>query len=208
MERKGTLIHEDDWGNKVFMAPMRDVASSKVSVDLYVVTPEDKMTELYTIQKQDVYNKKSCFDFLLGLEFGFKRDDVDKIKNGVMDALENGSCMLTAQGKATCEEMHKAVCRYIEDNKEELEDNPEAEVFVRDGYGFILTKRFDAFVKENADLGRKKLEILKHLKVMGALKPSDSRVYDVQVKRKSDSPYFYRIEMVNTEEVDGEVIEL
>lgn len=211
MKKLGTLIHTNSWDYKVYTVIMRDMSSSRVSVELYTVSPDGKMSDIITLPKQHIYTKKNCFDFFLDLDGDFARDDIDKIKMAVVNQIKDESGMESTQGKATMREIYLAVRQFIDLNKEELGDNPSAPVFVRGNFGYIHTGYMPEFVKQNNELGYKRLEILKRLKIMGALKNGGKRPYDIQVSVGGEKKWFYKIEMeeiVEEEEIEEEVIEI
>lgn len=213
MNRLGQMIYENAWGYEVYAVLMRDVASTRISTELYTVSPSGEMSDIMTVQKQDIMTKKNPLDFFLNLDGDFGRDDIDVIKNVVFDMLrgDKKSVMQTVQIKSPLSGIHYSLSDHIRKNAEELTDNHEADIFIKDGYGYMRTECMDEFVKENKELGYKRIEILKRLKIMGVLKNGANRPYDVQVSIGGVKKRFYKIQLAEekvTEEKADEVIEI
>lgn len=202
MSRMGQLIYTNAYDYKVYGVVTREKSSTRLSIELYVVSPDtEEMTEIFTLPKKDVIRKKNCFDFLIGLEGDFTRDDIDSIRNKVGNLLSGGSDMVDIQSKATMRELHQAISDYIRENEEQLKDNPDADCFIKEGYGYMNTGKMKEFLEENKELNFKRVDVLRSLKIMGVLKPSKKRTYDVAV-RVSDRPrWFYKIELAEPSEV-------
>lgn len=210
MKKLGKLIYTTDFDYKVYALTMRDKSSSRVSVEIYIVNPQEEMSDIITIPRKDVYTKKNVFDFFYDLDGEFGRDDISTIKNGVIEVLKDESCRVITQAKATTKELHNALCEYIDKNKEELKDNPQADIFIKDGYGFMRTDCINAFLKEYKELGySKRVEVLKRLKIMGALVNGTSRPYDISVSIGGEKKHVYKILLADSvSEPVEEVIEI
>ena len=52
MNRLGELIYENDFEYKVYAVSMRDNATTRISLEIYIVSPEDEISDLITIQKR------------------------------------------------------------------------------------------------------------------------------------------------------------
>lgn len=211
MQKLGQLLYTNSWDYKVYGVVMRDINSKRVSLDIYVVSPEGEMSDIITIPRKDIYaRKKSALDVLFDLEGQFEREDIDKMKNIVQDIMKSDKNVEMLQNRATLEEIHVAVSNYIRKNAEDLEDNPYAEIFIRDGFGYMVTTKMDEFIKINAELGYKRLEVLKRLKIMGALQTGKNRPYDILVSVKREKRHYYKIELagIPQEETSDEEVEI
>lgn len=210
MERLGKKIYENSWGYKVFTVVMRDKSSQRITVVMYIVTPDDKMSDMINIPRMKIFTSKKTFDFLYDMEGDFGRDDVEKIKGAVISLLKNYGDKDMVQTKSTMEEIHEAVSKYIRINAEELQDNPEADVFINGDYGFMSTPVMDDFIKEYKDLGYNRQEVLKRLKIMGALAYGKNRPYDTTVSIEGEKRRVYKILLAKekSEEKEDEVIEI
>lgn len=193
MNRAGKLIYTTKFDYKVHVVTIRDIRSERVSIDVYIVRPDNTMTVPVTIARKDVYSKKKWFEFLLDYECGIGRDESLEIANKIYCMLKDKTSMDVTQTGATMEELHSEVSKYIRENAEEIEDNPEANIFIQNNYGYIATTKMDEFVKENKELGFKRVEVLKNLKIMGALKSGKNRPYDMQVSIKGQKKRVYKI---------------
>lgn len=209
----GEKIFTNTWGYEVYAVSMREVSSTRFSVDVYVVAPNGSMSDLYTISRKDYITGKKPLDFILDLDGDFIRDDIYKIKNALAPFFRSmgDKKVETIQGKATLEELHQKVSDFIRINAEDLQDNISAEIFIRGEYGYILTTRMKNFVDEHKEeLGYKKIEILRRLKIMGVLVTAKDRPYDMLVSVNGEKRRFYKILLADEqeEEAAGEVISI
>lgn len=201
MKNLGTLIYTNAWEYQVYAVVTRDISSTRVSVDIYVLNPKEEMSDIITIPRKDIKDaKKKWWNFLYDLEGDFTRDDVDTIKNEILKISNDFQNASLYQNKATMKEIHKAVSDYIVENAEDLEINSCPDVFIKDKVGFMTTSRMDEFVLNNKSLGFKRLDILKRLKIMGALQPENTRPYDVLVNIGGEKKRYYRIELIEVTE--------
>lgn len=215
MNTIGKLIYKNSWGYEVYVAAMRDISSSRVSYEFYTFSPDGEMSDIVTLQRKDAIVKKNAYDFLFNFSGDFARDDIDRIKNIMRDFISKENCQGTVQVKATMHELYQAVSEYIIENAESLSDSVQPEMFIKDGYGYMRTPCMDNFVKENKELGFKRIEILKRLKIMGVLLPSADRPFDVLVSLDNKKLRYYKIKLPekkdNTEEAgedNGEQVEV
>lgn len=213
MARLGQKIHTNPWDYEVYAVPMRDINTTRYSVDIYVVAPDGSISDLFTVSRKDYYTGKKPLDFIFDLDGDFDRDDIDKIQEKLIPyfhSVENKN-VETIQAKATIQEIHQKISEYIRINAEELEDNISAEVFIRGDYGYILTTKMKEVVKEyKEELGYKKIEILKRLKVMGVLETAENRPYDILVSVNGVKKRYYKIKLADKQEEETveEVINL
>lgn len=194
MTTLGKLIYTSDFEYKVYALAMRDKSSSRVSVEIYVINPQGEMTDIVTIPKKDIYTKKTVFDFFYDMDGGFGRDEISKIANGILEVIKDESSQLVTQKKATMQELHDAVCTFIRNNAEELEDNIHADIFIKDDCGYVKTDYMNVFIKDNKELGySKRVDVLKRLKIMGALVTGKNRPYDISVSVGGEKKHFYKV---------------
>ena len=213
MARLGQKIHTNPWDYEVYAVPMRDINTTRYSVDIYVVAPDGSISDLFTVSRKDYYTGKKPLDFIFDLDGDFDRDDIDKIRYELKSYFHGvgNKDVETIQAKATIQEIQQKISEYIRINAEELEDNISAEVFIRGDYGYILTTKMKEFVNEYKDgLGYKKIEILKRLKVMGVLVTTKDRPYDTLVSVDGVKRRYYKIKLADEqeEETAGEVIDI
>lgn len=207
MDRLGELIYENDFEYKVYAVSMRDNATTRISYEIYIMSPEGTLSDLITIQKKDVYTKKNWADIFWGLEAGFSRDDIDSIKLKIMNILGNShdTCF---QSRETLEGLHQIISSYIRENENcpyQKDGKTVTGILIKGDYGYIDSLMLDAFAKEHKDVGYKRLEIIKRLKIMGALKSSNGR-NDILVSIGGKKRRFYKIllaeEPAETEECE------
>lgn len=210
MDKLGKLIFTSDFEYKVYALTMRDKSSSRVSVEVYIVNPQGEMTDIVTIPKKDIYTKKTAFDFFYDMEGDFCRDDISKIAMEILEVIKKESSQTVTQKKATMQELYYAVCAFIRANAEELEDNSSADIFIKENYGYMKTDCINQFIKENKELGYgKRVDVLKRLKIMGALVTGTNRPYDISVSVGGEKKHFYKVILMdNVDEDVEEVISL
>jgi len=204
VNRLGTKIYENAWGDEVYAVITKNKNDMRMSAEMYFKTADGRMSELHTLRKQDIRIKKNYMDFLYDLEIDLCRDDIDVIRNKVLELMkaDKEKERVQIQTRATLKEAHVSISKYIIENQEELKDNPKAEVFLRNGYAYITSGAWEKFMKENKELGYKKLELLKNFKVQGVLVPAKNRPYDCLVSINGKKDWFYRV--ILHEEVDAE----
>lgn len=207
MDKLGKLIFTSDFEYKVYALTMRDKSSSRVSVEVYIVNPQGEMTDIVTIPKKDIYTKKTAFDFFYDMEGDFCRDDISKIATEILEVIKKESSQTVTQKKATMQELYYAVCAFIRANAEELEDNSSADIFIKENYGYMKTDYINQFIKENKELGYgKRVDVLKRLKIMGALVTGSNRPYDISVSVGGEKKHFYKV--ILSDNVDEDVQEV
>lgn len=208
MKKLGTTIHTNKWGYSVNAVVLRDKNSKRVSVEIYVVTPDGSMSDIITIPKKNVYAKKNYLDFMYDMEGMFTHDDITRLRPVIQNLLQNDNAMITVQDKATLDELHGAISTYIREEAEELSDNADCDIFIKGAYGYMTTAKLEEFCKKHKLLGYKRLEILKRLKIMGALQNGKDRPYDTLVSIRGVKRHFYKIELAeqNQEVEQGEEV--
>ena len=133
------------------------------------------------------------------MEGNFSLDAITAMEKEVMKIIEDVGSRTLTQAKATLSELHGAVCNYIRRNDEAPEDNSHL-VFVREGYGYIRTNYFENFMMINRELGyTKRVDILKRLKIMGALINDEGRPYDSLVSIDGEKIRVYKFVMDNAD---------
>jgi len=205
MNRLGEMIYETDFEYKVYAVTMRDNATTRISLEIYIVSPEGEMSDLITIQKKDIYTKKNWADVFCGLEVDLCRDDIDVIKRKISE-LAKKSATTSFQSREPLSGMHKLVSSYMKENNGQLHEKGGKEVvgiFLKENYGYIDSYMLDEFVKEHTHAGYKRLEIIKRLKIMGALEGSNGR-NDVLVSVNGEKRRFYKIQLAEESQEEEE----
>lgn len=174
-----------------------------MSFQIYVEAPEGTMSDITTIKLSDFNSKAKALNFLYDMEGGFTYTDIEKIKGNIKISDYK---VIDIEEKLPIERIHSEVSRYIRKNSEEIDDNIESEVFIENDYGYVQVNRFEEDLKKDEilqSIGYKKLEILKRLKILGALEPGKNRPYDYSIRINGDLKRYYRIlldEEMNIEE--------
>ncbi len=191
MNKLGKKIYINEKGFEVYVVYMRDAASTRISVEMYTVSPSGEMSDLITVPKHVLVGKKSL-DFFLDLDGDFCLDDIVAIKNEAVKNLQDAK-IETTQTKSPLAGIQNTLSIYIRNNAKELQDNLDADIFIRDGFGYLRTDCMDKFVREHPELGYKRVEILKRLKIMGALENAPNRPYDMLISINNSKRRFYKI---------------
>lgn len=200
----GKNIFEHDFGHRVYAMATSEKCSKRVAVQMYVVCGDGSISDITTITRKDVYTKKNCFEFFYDME-DFGRDDIEKIRMGVLDILKDREYRTNIQNKATLEEIHDSISRFIRGHAVEVSKNKANEVFIQGNYGYLATTEMEVFIKLNKDLGYKRLDVLKRLKIMGVLQCGKNRPYDILVSLYGVKKRYYKIELAeNVLDMDEE----
>ena len=207
MERLGRNVLEHKAGHKVYAVATSEKSSKRIAIDLYVVFNDGTMSDIKTIAKGKV-DKTGSLDFFLDME-DFTIDDVLNIKKKLMEILEDKGCIISIQEKRTLQEVHVEISQFIRDNAVEVAPDKENGVFIRNNYGYLTTKYIDKFIKECEDLGYKRIDLLKRLKIMGALQNAKNRPYDMMISLYGEKKHYYKIELAeNVNDVEEELEEI
>lgn len=210
MKKLGTVIHTNDWGYNVCVVYLREIGSKKMSFQIYVEAPEGTMSDIVTVKMSDFYSKPSALKFLLDMEGDFSFNDVKSVKENIRAQQYN---VIDIEEKLPIEEIHLEISRYIKDNAEKLIENAESDIFIQNDYGYVQVNRFEADLKTNEVLkamGYKKLDILKRLKILGALQTGKNRPYDYTIRVDGQLKRYYKIllaDETNIEDEEDEVID-
>lgn len=206
MNKLGELIYENDYQYKLYAVTMRDNATTRISFELYIVSPEGEISDLITLQKKDVFTKKNWANVFYGLEADFRRDDIDSIKMKFIDLMENSCYDTSFQSKETLSGLHQLISTYIREHENcshEIGDTTVTGILIKGNYGYIDSYMLDDFTKEHKHIGYKRLEILKRLKIMGALECTNGR-NDVLVSIGGTKRRFYKVLLAEEQEETGE----
>ena len=208
MTRLGRNIFEHDFGHTVYAVATSEKSSQRVAVQMYVVFNNGNISDITTITRKDIYTKKNCFDFFYEME-DFGRDDIDKIKNKVLDVLKDTGYRTVIQEKATWTEIHTDISKFIYLNADDVEEGKANDIFINGKYGYLTTSAMKVFIKLNEGLGYKRLDLLKRLKIMGALQSGKDRPYDTLVSLYGTKKRYYKIELAeNVFDVAEEEVEV
>lgn len=221
-DRLGEEIYKNKYGYKVYAVILREKDSMRVSIEVYIVNPQNKMSEMINFKRQDIMNKESVVDVLYDYEGDFDSEDIEIILDKLR-AMLTVKAFHDVQNKATQEELHIMFSQYIRnierENAEKVEtvgneeENKEDDysVFIKDGYGYMKTTLLEKFISNTKEITgySKRLDILKLLKVMGVLKNAKNRPYDMLVSIGGEKVHYYKVALAEEqEEVEDEVIEL
>ena len=198
-KKKYTLLAEEG-KCKIWGCVEKDTTTGLRSGLISVEEADGKIYEPVTVSKENLTVKKNALNFLHGYSMDLNEDDLDSVRKAMMTLFYNSDKVVEVADKKSSLEVLEALADYMEIWKDELV-SPDGEipltppVFIKDGRGYIETKKFESFLSENKDLGWGRLEILKMLKLNELLHPGKNRVYDRKVKVNNRCRNFYVIEM-------------
>lgn len=174
-----------------------EISGMRVGVKIYLFLPkENKYSHPYHLERREVMMRKNSFDFLLNYECYFTREEIVTIQEIVKKMMsEKTKNMEIEQSKATVEEIYLAIQEYIIEHQKKLEENPEAQVYQKNGYGYLSATQFKEFLNVYEELGCKRKEILDCLKQRGVLEAATGRTYDIQVSKNGKKLHFFKIRM-------------
>ena len=193
-KRVGKWLYTNDWMYEAYVAITQEMSSKRVSFDFYTISPDGEMSDIISVKRSDIFGKANSLDFFIDMDGDFSRDDVLNIKGALTDLLfDNKKYRMDVQAKATMEEIHKAISKYMLIHEEDLGEGS-AKIFVLGNYGYMLTTEMEEFMKVYKEkLGFKRVEVLKRLKIMGKLDVGKNRSYDIQVSINGRKLKYYKI---------------
>lgn len=194
MKRLGTLLYENAEGYKLFGLLAREASSQRVSAELYCITPQNKMSDIITVTRREACLKKNACEVLLDLEAGFTLDEMLIVHNEILKLFGMGQ-LAEFPSRQTLDEMLDVIREQIKKISESSDNPLFRDVFIEDNTGYIKTTVFDNFCRQCEDLDFKRMEVLKRLKIMGALKPGKGRAYDNSKKVNGNVFKFYCISL-------------
>lgn len=200
------VVFTNQNGYKVYAVGVKDVASTRVSIECYVKSPKGEMSEIFSVRRRDLMTRNNPVDFFYDLDGGFDDKEIDSIRSIFLTLIDEGGKM-TSQSRSTPLEIHHAVSEYIRKEAEKLKDNPKTNIFIRGKYGYMETCLMDQMVLANRDLGVKRKDVLKILKIMGVLITGKNRPYDNIVAINGERKRVYIIELAKEDNSDDTVDE-
>lgn len=208
VERLGTCVHTHKDGHKVFAVVENDINSKKVAVNLYVEYADGSVSDIYSMQRKDVVKKMNSFGNIFeNIEGNFEDCDIAKIREKVRTLVvtsdkSDSMVHIETQSRATLKEIQECICEFIIERM-----NDDERVFLEDNYGCMETTVMDEFLKCNKDLGYKRIELLKRLKIMGLLKVSNGRPYDYLESVNGKKVRVYKVDLSDVMETFMEILE-
>ena len=196
---KYTLLLEAD-KCKIWGCVEKDTTTGLRSGLISVEEADGKIYEPVTVSKENLTVKKNALNFLHGYGMDLNADDLDSVRKAMMTLFYNSDKVVEVADKKSSLEVLEALIDYVEEWKDEL-ISPDGKipltppVFMKDGCGYIETKKLQSFLAENKDLGWSRLEILKMLKRNKLLHSGISRAYDKKVKVNGRCRNYYVIEI-------------
>ena len=171
-----------------------DVGTKELKLKLALVYPDGEISPVREYAKQKLTEAKALNDLA----------DLDgiapKMVNEIFEAVMKQHCNLPVQGdrngQCSIMQAYQALCEYVAEYEEP------GRVFIRDGYGNILSSYLECVLKR-LELGFTRLELQKNFKAWGLLRTSDKagHVYAYAIKTGSANNWFFSFRLPK----DGEV---
>lgn len=201
--RKGKVIYTKQCveGNyKIWMFQRQDEAKMKVSYGFYLTRPDNRMSEIDYIGRRVALNSKTALDFMQDYICNLTQEEMQKIEVAVSNfesELEVKQEQVAIMSAVTPENMHQIISDYIRKFAETKTIGMVPQMYIRKGYGIILTKDMDMVVKDlKEELNMRRNSILDYLKIMDALDVGKERIYDNVVKIHGKTERCYKIKLV------------
>ena len=193
---KAVCIYEKS-GYKLYAQVCNELSGMKVGIKIYLSLPkENKCSHPDYLGRKEVLTGKNSFDFLYNYECYFTRDEVMEIQKTVQDMMcKKTKNMEVEQSKATVEEIYFAIQEYIIEHQKKWDEHPEAQVYQKEGYGYLSATQFKEFLSAYKELECNRKEILDCLKQKGVLEAGTGRAYDIQVSKNGKKIRFFKIRM-------------
>lgn len=202
------LIYQNERGYKVFATLSSEIATKRLAVEMYVEFPDGTITDIFTIRRSAILTKRNTFDFLFDFEARFDEQEVLLITTVIENFVESSVETVGIGTKMEINELWEHVSEYIRNNAKSVEENPDTRIIVKDGYGYIGTEMFDAYVKKHKEeLGYSKFEILRRFKILGLLETNKGR-NDKQVYVNGKVSRYLVMKLADCKEKKEEVMEL
>lgn len=191
-----TLIYTNNWDFKVYMSGLTDAATKKQTIGISVVDPEGNMSNMHMIKKSKIIESKNAFDFMFDFEGDFERSDIININEIAKKLINNHTIhYVNVSEQVTVNEAIRRLCKYVKENEiedcvyvsHEKEERDGKEIQV-DYYNIDINNKFPSII-EKLELGYKKLDLLKHFKVLEILKVNENRAYDYRRYDKNKNAY-------------------
>lgn len=195
---------KDQHGNRVMATVTQDNASMRVSATMFFEKKTGKRSTPVTIPRSRVMNGSESYNFLYDWGTGFDENDVKGMRDRLKDLFEKHSePQVVFFDKADPEEAYRRLAFYIRENfTGKLKSSGEDDLsyyepcFIKGDSGFIRTNAFDSFLNANPDLGYKRLELLRVLRLHEYLVvPNRGRSYDTNVRVGAIQVKCYQIKM-------------
>ena len=192
-------------GYRIYATMGMERASMRISVNLYLVTRDNRISDPITVQRSTVICSKGWVKPLYDWEAMLGDDDVNAIIKEMGKYIDKEPSVLFEEKEPADEVREKiSACIHQEAGKEELSQL----VSIQGKYGCVRTTYMDEFLKD-AKVGRKRKEVLDIFRVRGWLDTDKGR-YDKTMRLDGGQPAkYYRI-LLEDEEAgqDGEEMEM
>lgn len=206
--------------HKIVAYVERDAGSLRLSAMVAVQLPDGKVSEPVAVQRQQLISHgKRTLGWLLDCEPNLEQEDLETVKEHILDMLEKPEIICETAGRATQDEVLRKLGEFAKEKAKEKENELISiggvfiapETFPRDGKIYIKTNVFGTFIEHNKDLGWSRIEVLKMLKRNDLLETGSDRVYDKKVRINSKREYYYyviKMESIQLDDTADETIEI
>ena len=191
-------------GYRIYAEMGMERNSMRVSVKLYLVTPDNRISDPITVQRSAVMCSKGWAKPLYDWEAMLDDDDVNAIIDKMGKNIDNEPSVMFEE-KEPAEEVREKISACA--HQKEKEKGMEQLVVVQGKYVCIRSTYMKEFLKD-AKVGRKRKEVLDIFKIRGWL-DTDKKRYDKTMRLGGEQPAkYYRI-LLEDEEAgqDGKEME-
>jgi hypothetical protein len=211
-----TEILKNSLGYSVTSEVTKDVTADRVSVSLYVKTPENEVLSVHTIPRTNVLRNKQAFAFLLDSTAFFNQDEVEEIQTKVRNLLNSveKNTVNTVNSKIPIQDVYYDLSEFCLNNainldeirsKAELQKESSRGIFRKGDYILVKPEKLQEYVIKNKCNEYSRLEILRWLKMQGLLDVGNGREYDKQVSIDNVKHRVYKIKICEHKTNDEEV---
>jgi len=204
--------------HKIVAYVERDAGSLRLSAMVAVQLPDGKVSEPVAVQRQKLISRGiRTLEWLLDCEPNLEQEDLETVKEHILDMLEKPEIICETAGRATQDEVLRKLGEFVKEKAKEKELISIGGVFIapetfsRDDKIYIKTNVFATFIEQNKDLGWSKMEVLKMLKRNDLLETGSGRIYDKKVRINSKSTknyYVIKMESMQLDDTADETIEI
>lgn len=179
-------------GPRVFCAWGRDVGTMERRLKLILIYPNGEISPIREYAPSKLNGK--VLKELIDLD-GIGEDDIEKIWKAIEEKKNSLAVQEDGSGKCSITQAYSALHEYVEQY-----EYP-GEVFVRDGYGNILSTRLQSAL-DKLNLGYTRLELQKNFKALGLLRVNSGtgHEYAFKINTGSANNWYFSFKLMNESE--------
>lgn len=164
LDDRMSLVYNAKSNVQIWGAWGRDVGTMERRLKLLLVYPDGEISPIREYPKRKLTSPKALSD-LVDMD-GIDPEEIDKIYEEIIKQQKNMQVQADSSGKCSPIDAYRELCEYVQEYMEP------GKVFVRDGYGNILSKYLQT-VLDKLELGYNRLEMQKNFKAFGLLRANN-----------------------------------